>query len=375
MTTAHKRPFFVAFTQPYLPTYRVPLFDALQQELAQQEGSFRVYAGTPHGDQAGRDDEADASWQRPMRSRSLRLGDRKIEMRSLPDGAATADVLVTELAVGNLLAWRRLIGRKPTVLWGHGAAYVTKPSKLGDLLKVCMVRLASHTMTYTEGGRAHLIMRRAPARKISAIGNSTDSEILRQGIVEFRSRATRNAGTSALFIGGLDASKRIDFLLDAARHARELEPTFTLVIVGRGPLEDVVRQAADERGGIRLISQARGRDLAELAASADMIWMPGRVGLVAVDAIALGLPVHTVRHGLHAPEIEMLRRGEVEYLPNSPGSFARESLKRAGQLPLRDDYPTVQRVAHRMAEVIAVVAHADADAADPRMKKRVSNHV
>lgn len=343
----------VVVTQPYVPAYRVPLFESLRTLLSAHEVDLTVYAASPRGDQAARGDQADAAWQRRLKTRSIRIGGRGIDFRVLPAGAASADVVVTELAVGNVLGWRRLLARKPTVLWGHGAPYTTKASRLGDVLKVLMVKLADHSMTYTEGGAAHLNAMGAPRDKVTAIGNSTDTRTLRSAITALRDAFDQGSeATTALFIGGLDSSKRIDFVLEAVQHALTLDPSFRLVMVGRGPLDAAATAEANRHGAIRIIPEARGRELAEIASAADMIWMPGRVGLIAVDAIALGLPVHTVRHDSHAPEIELLRADEIRYLPDDAREFARLSLQNAGKLPLRSDYPTIESVASNMAQTI-----------------------
>jgi hypothetical protein len=51
--------------------------------------------------------------------------------------------------------------------------------------------------------------------------------------------------------------------------------------------------------------------------------MPGRVGLVAVDCLALGLPMITTTFDRHAPEAEYLN-GDVRVATEQlPGPFAR----------------------------------------------------
>ena len=85
------------------------------------------------------------------------------------------------------------------------------------------------------------------------------------------------------------------------------------------------------------------------------MWIPGRVGLVAVDALAMGLPVHTTRYPYHAPEIEFLAENEVAFLGPDPVRFARESLTLISASPgrvLRADIPTIETVSRNMASVI-----------------------
>jgi hypothetical protein len=67
--------------------------------------------------------------------------------------------------------------------------------------------------------------------------------------------------------------------------------------------------------------------MAALSHVSSAIWMPGRVGLVAVDALALGLPVLTTHFPFHAPELEYLVEGRsVHFLPAIAENFASEAL-------------------------------------------------
>lgn len=361
----------VVFTQPYVPAYRVALFEALEERLLELGATLKVYASAPDGRQAARGDAVEARWIRTLVSRTIRVGSRQVKLRHLPFAASHAAVVVTELEVGNALAWCRLLSGRPTILWGHGAPYTTRPSKLGDMLKARMAGLADHTFTYTEGGRKYLLDLGVDSTKVTAVGNSTDTHLLRQAVIESRaSKEEDSRSPSALFVGGLDETKRIDFLLQAAREAKKIDHNFVLTVVGRGVMGQRVSVAETETGAVHLIAEARGRELAEIAARADMIWMPGRVGLVAVDAIALGLPVHTVWHDSHAPELEFLGEKEVAFLPDNPRDFARESLARSGQLPLRDDYPTIEGVVRQMVRIISPVAGINGDHVATRDGKR-----
>ncbi|WFR68146.1 glycosyltransferase [Curtobacterium flaccumfaciens] len=216
-------------------------------------------------------------------------------------------------------------------------------------------------MTYSERGKQLLRSQlKNKFLRIHAIGNSTDTATLRQAVDSLtdlereEARTILGDGARALFIGGLDASKNITQLLSSARSARLHDPSFKLVVVGKGPLDSEV-EAASSAGDVVHIPAARGRTLAALASRCESIWMPGRVGLVAVDALALGLPVITVEHRYHAPEIDFLEPGEVFFVPSEPAAFAanaREAARHANARRPSEDLPSVARVAERMKVVI-----------------------
>jgi len=349
-------------TQPYLPKYRVPLFEAIGAKLVANGVSTTVAIGTPAGQQASRGDSEQASWSVPMRAWKIKLGQRTVEWRRVPKSIGRPDVIVSELQATNTYAWAAVARRIPLVLWGHGKSYVDAPSALGDKLEWALGRHARMLMTYTEGGRDYLVDRgRFAADRVVAIGNSTDTVTIRNGYLRARGIESNNdaeIGPRALYVGGLDASKRIDFLLEAAVAASELDPRFELVIAGTGALSGLVDRAVATGSPISRIEDVRGAALGMLGATTDALWMPGRVGLAAVDALAMGLPVHTTNFPYHAPELELLKSGEYSKLTDTPSGFAAESLGLISRsLPrharvLREDVPTIDSVASNFVSTV-----------------------
>lgn len=347
----------VVVTQPYVPAYRVPLFDAVASQLKSRGLELQVFSASPTGEQSLRGDRATGPWHHELRSRTIHVAGRQISVRSLPPEASDAVVLVSELEALNTLAWRESFRKRPLILWGHGKGYVNDTGALADRVEWVLARRSAHIMTYAASGRDYLVERGGiRGEKVTAIGNSTDTSTLRHATEELLGApASSSPQPHALYVGGLDASKRIDFLLDAFVHARAVDPTFTLTVVGRGADQDKIRSFAAANDTVRFIEEARGRKLAEVASTARAMWIPGRVGLVAVDALALGLPVHTTRFAYHAPEIEYLQDDEVGFFGPSAEEFAQQSLRamaNSGPRRLRSDIPTIDRVARAFASVI-----------------------
>lgn len=353
----------VLITQPYIAAYRVALFAAVIDVMDAAGVDVVVAAGAASGDQARRGDEHNPVWVESLRVRSIKAMGRRISWRSakLPRKPV---LVVSELEASNLFAWRALLWRSKLVLWGHGKPYVNDSPWIGEKLEWWLARMADHVMTYADGGRAYLIERGgiSPDR-VTAIGNSTDTLTLRGYLSDMDTEAvaelttTYGQGPVALYVGGLDASKRIDFLLEAAIAAHQELPDFKLIVVGKGSQQNLVQTASESYDFINYIPEARDRDLAELSHIAVSMWCPGRVGLVAVDSLALGLPVLTTQFRYHAPEIEFLREDEVYYLDDDPRLFGHNAailMKALAQEPkkFRSDIPTLQSVAANMAVVL-----------------------
>jgi glycosyltransferase involved in cell wall biosynthesis len=358
----------VVILQPYVPAYRVALFDQLSAALAAAGLRLLVAHGVPLGDQVYRADaDSGAPWSKVVGVRRARVSPHVYVTWSRSSRVTRdATVVICELSTTNLTTWRHVICRpKRVILWGHGASYVGPKRRFEEFLECVLVRRAAHTMTYVDSGRASLISRGVRGDRVTAIGNSTDTAELRR----LKKMASETASElqlawklparSALFVGGLDAAKRIDFLLAAARARHEFDNEFALVVGGSGA-ESASIETVRHEPWIRWIPRLGASDLAALSDLVESIWMPGRVGLVAVDALAVGLPILTTSDfRFHAPEFEYLEPGtDVFLLPDNPTDFARRSSElaiqwsRAGRRASTAVVPTIDNVVQRMTPVI-----------------------
>ena len=98
-------------------------------------------------------------------------------------------------------------------------------------------------------------------------------------------------------------------MLANAEAVVDVDPSFHLVLAGTGSRVDVVRNAASRHAWISYVGPLTGRDKAVATAEAELIVMPGRVGLAAVDSFAAGTPIVTCAWPWHAPEFEYLEHG------------------------------------------------------------------
>ena len=360
----------VVFLQPYVPTYRVPLFDELSAQLSAEGLDLVVAHGQPWGSQARRSDVGvNRDWMSEIRVTHGMVAGVDIRYKHASALVRSARVLVSELASGDLTTWAQLVRRSSrVVLWGHGKSYVSGTRPVDAWIEVQQAHRAAHTMTYVASGKAELVRRGVDPGRVTAVGNSTDTVTLRamaEGARSRRDEVIRKLGVgahAALYAGALDADKRIDFLLAAAARAAELDADFTLVVAGDGQEAGKLR-ALEGRPWLCWVGSADAGKLAELAAAVECMWMPGRVGLVAVDSLALCLPLLTTRFKFHAPELELLTpEADLFYLPDSPLAFAESAIElmgrwRADGKPASTTpMPTVSDVAANMVRVLTLVA-------------------
>ncbi|MDI9882857.1 glycosyltransferase family 4 protein [Streptomyces sp. HNM0645] len=338
----------VAVVQPYVPGYRTSFFDHLQARLASEGVDLEVLHGPTPPHQAARGDAASCACASEVPVRRLSLpGGRSLLWRRVQRRAASADLVVLEQALHNLEAYPLLL-RRPTgrlgggasrvAFWGHGRTYTKPQSRPEAVVKDALTRLGSWFFAYTEDGAAHVASRGFPRDRITVVRNSVDTTELvaarvraaRPGTAEFaeaallRKRFGLTGGRTALYLGGLDAPKRIPFLLDCAdRIAAEL-PGFRLLVAGDGADRDLVDAAANRPGSpVVAIGHTGGPSTAPLGAVSDVMLMPGRVGLCAVDSFALRTPVVTTDWPWHAPEFEYLADGRNALVtPDDPAAYA-----------------------------------------------------
>ncbi|TCL79573.1 glycosyltransferase involved in cell wall biosynthesis [Curtobacterium sp. PhB142] len=301
-----------AIVQEYVPAYRVPLFTQLAAAVAADGDELLVFAGDPAGALAERRDGVQSSpWLRTIRQREFRIFGRRLVLRALPRAVWSADLIVVEQARRNtdvpfLLAWPRTA--RKTALWGHGADVVKIPSRLERRYSRLLLRRAAWLFAYTQAGADRAVDAGINRQRTTVLWNSIDTRRLRQ---DLDAVGPGRAGVSprAAFIGGLDSSKRIEDLISIGEAAHGLDPGFRLVIGGDGELRGIVEAAAERFSWIDHRGSVAGTDKAALLQESDLLLIPGRVGLAAIDSLAAGRPIVTLSTSLHGPEFEYLEPG------------------------------------------------------------------
>lgn len=307
----------VVIVQEYVPEYRTAFFNLLGKKLAERQVNLQLILDA-HSVTSNRNGDS-AKTELPTKlvsSLRIYLGKRILKIRKISFSELTADLVIVEQAVKNLSTWGLILIRgmlrKPTALWGHGVDYVNKVDPLAKGLRRLMIHLTKHVFVYTASAKELLINEGIGASKLTAVQNSTDTLDLRNKLNEITSkdleafREKQNLTVNMiLFLGSLDASKNLQLLFAASEYAHEVDPSITLAVVGDGPLRPYVEDVVARKSWVKYLGRSEKTKLLALA-SAKAIVVPGRVGLVATDALASGNPVVTARFALHAPEFDYL---------------------------------------------------------------------
>lgn len=321
----------VAVIQPFVPTYRVGLFDAIERNLEPHGLRLEVWHDQPTGIVAARGNATSGPWSVPITQHRLTVRRRNVTYRNVKRSAREVLAVVHGLASSNLETYG--LARDPGVrlmLWGHGRNFTSSGNGLDDRLEGWLCRRARHMFTYTDAGARHLTHAGIEPARITVVRNSTDTELLRRRQREcttaevdaLRDRLELGGQRVVLFVGAFDKPKRLPFLLESVDLMHEAEPSLVLLMAGAGPLDDYVADAAAARPYVKSLGRLDAEALGRLSHLTDLLLMPGRVGLVAVDSLALGIPLATTRHAFHAPEVEYLTEETSLWSADDPAAYA-----------------------------------------------------
>ena len=313
----------VLIIHPFMPAYRVPLVLALGDRLRELGGELTYVESEPPPSLASRGDRRTTEYGAVVRTRWLSVGRKEVAFRSLRPifEESQPNLVVVEQALKNLETYPMFaqLRRAKTEMgmWGHGRSYSTRQTELEAAAKQWLTRRTKWFFSYTQAGADHVVRRGFPRVRTTVLNNTIDTAELRRDLesvstyeVEtFRSRLGLTEGKTALFIGGVDDSKGLSFLINAAPKIAQMMPGFVLLVAGDGKSRGDV-QAAELRGGpIRFLGRVDGHEKALALRAADVLTIPEWIGLVAVDSLVAGRPIVTTHHDSHSPEHEYLEDG------------------------------------------------------------------
>lgn len=330
----------ITIVHPYLPHYRIGFFQQLADDLHDRGVELVVAHGDPLGDQAARADTASLEGAIHLRQRTLRLGLRTLVHHHLDGLAKHSDAVVFEQALHNLALYPLLLSprRVPVVaLWGHAYTCLRSAGRVQRAATAAVTRRAQWFFAYTPTGAEQVAGDGLPPERITVLNHSVDTAALSgararvgaQRLQAFRERYQLMPGRTAIYLGGLDASKRTSFLLAAAQSVARQLPGFRLLVAGNGAQRHLVEEAAEHGGETVYLGNVFGDgDRALLGAAADLMLAPGAVGLCAAVSFALRTPVVTVPWPGHGPEFEYLKHGQNALIsPNGVDAFCETVVK------------------------------------------------
>jgi glycosyltransferase involved in cell wall biosynthesis len=277
--------------QRVLPSYRVPFFDMLASAC---EGGMGLFAGLPRAEEIIASGKLQIANYAPARNIHLLKGSLYFcYQRGLLNWLSDwdPDALIVEanpryLSTPPAIKWMHQRGR-PVLGWGLGAPPLYGP--LSGLRQKSWMRFLNRfdgLIAYSQRGADEYATCGIPREKIFVAHNAVS--VAPKAPPDRRPSTVDRA--SILFVGRLQARKRIGSLLRAC--AEMPEPGPKLLIVGDGPERgNLERIAGQVYPSAQFIGAKHEGELKPFFAEADLFVLPGTGGLAVQEAMSHGLPV------------------------------------------------------------------------------------
>lgn len=314
----------VLIIQRRMTEYRIPMFDALRHRLIENDINLQVVYGAPTTAESTRKDSGNLPWGIRINNHYLRVGKSHIVWQSIPRQLlADQDLIIMShenslLKNHFLLFQKRYHDKVKLAFWGHGANFQSmRKSTVRERFKAWTTRFVDWWFAYTQLSVEKLILNGFSPERITCLNNAIDVTSIQKWRVEITEEERRTLmralglrGTHlAIFLGGLYADKRLDFLCSSADELKRLLSDFELVIIGDGPQREMIRVFAASRPWCRWVGARHDREKVLYASLGQVMLNPGLVGLGILDSFALGIPLLTTDCGIHSPEISYLKSG------------------------------------------------------------------
>ena len=281
--------------QRVLPAYRVPFFDLL---AASCTGGLSLFAGEPRPVEQIVSGEPQVARHFPARNLHFFSGPLYLCHQSgITDWLSEwdPDALIVEAnprygATPSAVRWMHARGRA-VLGWGLGAP---PPARLSlSLWKrgwLGFLRQFDGLIAYSRRGAEEYAALGIPRERIFVAYNAVSPA---PALAVSGAERSRTAPPSLLFVGRLQARKRLNMLLYACAQL-DIHPR--LVIVGDGPERAALeRLAAEVYPFAQFAGEKHGAELEPYFAQADLFVLPGTGGLAVQQAMSHALPVVVAR--------------------------------------------------------------------------------
>ena len=277
----------LALQQRVLPNYRAPFFDLLASAC---DGGMSLFTGLPRSSEGITTAQSlqVADYHLGKNIHLLQGSSYLCYQPGLSEWLKTwnPDALIVEanpryLSTPAAVQWMHKRGR-PVIGWGLGSPPIRGFRKRR---RVSFLSQFDALISYSQRGAQEYAALGFPREKIFVAHNS----VSHAPISAPDRRPETVSRYSILFVGRLQARKRIDSLL---RACSQLDAKPRLVIVGEGPERKTLETLAREiYPSAEFVGARHGDELKPYFTEADLFVLPGTGGLAVQEAMSYGLPV------------------------------------------------------------------------------------
>jgi glycosyltransferase involved in cell wall biosynthesis len=202
----------------------------------------------------------------------------------------------------------------PVIYWNFGIDLGDPDNKIKNMLYRHLHCLANAILLYSPMEKG-FIRKNNHVKTFVANNtiNMTDSENIPVEPNYLREKYGIKEKHIVLFVGRIIASKRVEVLLRCFRGRKDV----AVVLAGRG-IPDEMKDIVNTQSNYYYLGEIKYDkiEIARVYQGADVICIPGNVGLAIVEAFFWGKPLVTLvsNQGLNSPEIWYLKEGENGFI-------------------------------------------------------------
>jgi glycosyltransferase involved in cell wall biosynthesis len=191
-----------------------------------------------------------------------------------------------------------------------------------------VVAMGVHRQTWRSLVSAYIFISASQRDLLKGFDPAPDRVFVRYNLIPRRDRPQAARTPTVVYAGRLDEPKGVRLLMAGWDHYLEQpdEPGLSLAIAGAGPLGDETARWASARPSVTMTGPLSSDKCAELIAGARAVLLPSvweeTFGLVAIEAMAAGVPPVAAAHGSFT---ELITSGVdgVLFSPGDPAALGR----------------------------------------------------
>lgn len=314
----------MVIVQEFLPHYRVKFYQVLRSYLHDCGVDLKLCVSNAHSSSEGRGwgvqnvIQGEIEWVELVPGRKL----GPFLWQPVMPLCRDADLVIVQQMATYLLNYRlqlrsKIFGKR-VAFWGHGKNFQSEKEGGVEKIKRYLLPHVDWWFAYNNLCKDLVVSRGFSAEKTTAVQNSIDTKAQIAEIngypdgalAEVRAELGMPAdAVIAVYTGGLYEHKRIPFLLKAARLIKDRIPHFHLIIIGKGPQEQLVKDVAIVNDWMHFVGGKNDSEKIPYWKMAKVSLMPGAVGLGILDSFVFGVPMVTTDYPYHGPEIDYLDSG------------------------------------------------------------------
>ncbi len=311
----------VVIIKKVITHYRVGFYEMLAQALRRNNIDLLVlYGEYEKGDEFLKDDLPNRPWAEVINIRYFNIGKIRLVYQACLKSLKDADLIIIDqwnsLLINYYLMFRRLlrISKAKLAFWGHGSNRQAHPRSLQNVFKRIFIKQVDWWFAYTEGVKQIVKKCGFPEDKITMAQNAIDTVGLaaaQRAITDEERDKARiflglKNGSTAIFCGKMYKEKRIPFLIKACLEIKKRVSDFQMIFIGAGKFKKKILKLSKGENWVFCLPSIAGKEKLIYFSLADLLLMPGLVGLVVLDSFVTKTPIVTTNYEFHSPEVEYI---------------------------------------------------------------------